>query len=222
MDNSNTIQIENKERFYGLVLDHIWENGVYKIVYINLNGEIIIIPPEGYLIDTYMNMYIGDYNEYRRSELYDILEIRGSKHRENFTKSENFKNIHTLDQLVEYCSVLKRKREAKKRKKDKELFPDIYDKIAKPKIDIRKETGNTKEKTFDFISVEIPICISDHEEALQYCKDHLRKLVDYAIYKLKKSKMYTSYDVPTNFLKIDKITLTSDSMLELLFCLKEI
>ena len=215
MENSNTIQIENKERFYNLILDCIWEeNGGYKTIFINYKGEIIITPIEGNIY----RMRIRDYD--RCSELYDILEIRGCQ--SSVIRGKNFKNIHTLDQLIEYCSVLKEKREARNRTEEKELFSDICDRVTKPKIDIRKETGNTKDKTFDFISVEIPICISNHEKALQFCKDHLRKLVGYAIYKLKNSKRYNSYGVPTNFLKIDKITLTNDSRLELLFCLKDI
>ena len=215
MENSNIIQIENKERFYNLILDCIWEeNGGYKTIFINYKGEIIITPIEGNIY----RMRTRDYD--RCSELYDILEIRGCQ--SSVIRGKNFKNIHTLDQLIEYCSVLKEKREARNRTEEKELFSDICDRVTKPKIDIRKETGNTKDKTFDFISVEIPICISNHEEALQYCKDHLRKLVGYAIYKLKNSKRYNSYGVPTNFLKIDKITLTNDSRLELLFCLKDI
>ena len=183
----NIINIENKERFYDLVLDRIWQNGD-KTVFINNKGEIIIVPTEG-------NMRVRDYN--RSRELYDILEIKGIYR--NIIKSENFKNVNTLDELVEYCSVLKEKREARKEDEEteKELFSDICDKVTKPKIDIRKEINNKKAKTFDFISVEIPICISNHKEALQYCKNNLYKLADYAIYKLNRSKRYTSYGVPT-------------------------
>ena len=53
----NIINIENKERFYDLVLDRIWQNGD-KTVFINNKGEIIIVPTEG-------NMRVRDYNRSR-------------------------------------------------------------------------------------------------------------------------------------------------------------
>jgi len=90
---------------------------------------------------------------------------------------------------------------------------------------IERATDNENRDTFDFIRIFVSVndlgedmCGKSLKEAV---KDNMGCIINRALDKISGSKSYQKFDVPVNFLKISRATLTKDSRLELLFELKE-
>lgn len=96
--------------------------------------------------------------------------------------------------------------------------------FTKPVVaDIRRASGNDRKKSFDFIEMEVPIIDSvGKEETKKILKEHMQVFVNDCAKVLKEDKEYQKFGVPTNFLKVGKITITRDHLVLITFELKDI
>lgn len=96
--------------------------------------------------------------------------------------------------------------------------------FLKPVVaDIRRASGNDRKKSFDFIEMEVPIIDSvGKDEAKKIIKENMRVFVDDCAEVLKENTKYKKFGVPTNFLKVGKITITRDNLVIITFELKDI
>lgn len=78
------------------------------------------------------------------------------------------------------------------------------------KIDIRRETGNTNAKTFDFVTAEVTTAALDKNKLMEYVKVFKDKLLEEVLNKLRSSKRYTNYGVPVEYLHLHDIVITCD------------
>lgn len=91
-------------------------------------------------------------------------------------------------------------------------------KIESPSIE--RETDNLNKKTFDF--VRIRILLSDLQvDTKEEVKRNFEEILMRAIQKIQRNKAFQKYGVPVNFLKVTKVTLTQQKVLEILFELKQ-
>ena len=100
-------------------------------------------------------------------------------------------------------------------------FARHYLKIGK--IDIRRESGNTDTKTFDFIDVEVVLAaLETKEKIMKYVKTFKDRLLKEVLDKLKTSKRYQSYNVPIEYLHLHDIVITCDGLAVFMFELKQL
>ena len=102
-----------------------------------------------------------------------------------------------------------------------EVVKKFVYKIDRPVYE--KETGNTKENTFDFIRVFIAIPSKDTMPGrLDFVKQHKNEIAGLVVERINKDSSFKKYNIPVNFLKLENMTLTHTSELMLLFGLKDI
>lgn len=100
-------------------------------------------------------------------------------------------------------------------------FARHYLKVGK--IDIRRESGNTDTKTFDFIDVEVVlVALETKEKIMKYVKTFKDRLLKEVLDKLKTSKRYQSYNVPIEYLHLHDIVITCDGLAVFMFELKQL
>lgn len=92
-------------------------------------------------------------------------------------------------------------------------------KVDKP-IFIRKPENSNK-KTFDYIHLSVGICGKDIDKK-EWCREHIKEIVDRMTYGLSINKSFTKYGIPTNFLRVTNAVYTKDDMLQLTYELKDI
>lgn len=76
-------------------------------------------------------------------------------------------------------------------------------KIDRPEI--RRETGNTKKNTFDFVRVEMSI--RSTYQSVEKLKEHKKELIQKALDKIDSYKPYQKYGVPVKYLHLYRMTL---------------
>lgn len=79
---------------------------------------------------------------------------------------------------------------------------------------------NINKDTFDFIYIDVNIVTAWEEDRMQYIKNNIQKIYNRIIQKLETNKAFSKYGVPTDFLKISRITLKSNSVLQFVLELK--
>lgn len=79
---------------------------------------------------------------------------------------------------------------------------------------------NTNKNTFDFIYIDVNIVSTWEEDRKQYIKNNMDKIYKRITQKLESSKTFNKYGVTTNFLKIARVTLKNDSVLQFVLELK--
>lgn len=79
---------------------------------------------------------------------------------------------------------------------------------------------NTNKDTFDFIYIDINIVTTWEEDRIQYIKNNMKKIYKKVIEKLENCKAFNKYGVPTNFLKIARVDLKNNSILQFVLELK--
>lgn len=76
-------------------------------------------------------------------------------------------------------------------------------KIDRPEI--RRETGNTNKKTFDFVRVEMSI--RSTYQSVEKLKEHKKEIIQKALDKIDSYKPYQKYGVPVKYLHLYRMTL---------------
>lgn len=76
-------------------------------------------------------------------------------------------------------------------------------KIDRPEI--RRETGNTNKKTFDFVRVEMSI--RSTYQSVEKLKEHKKEIIQKALDKIDNYKPYQKYGVPVKYLHLYRMTL---------------
>lgn len=76
-------------------------------------------------------------------------------------------------------------------------------KINRPEI--RRETGNTNKKTFDFVRVEMSI--RSTYQSVEKLKEHKKEIIQKALDKIDNYKPYQKYGVPVKYLHLYRMTL---------------
>lgn len=93
------------------------------------------------------------------------------------------------------------------------------------KIDLpvmERDVDNYNTKTFDFVRLHM-YTLAYAENPMNTIKKYRKNILAMALDKIDQSKKFKRYDIPINFLKLDKITYCkSQNMIELLFVLKPI
>ena len=101
-----------------------------------------------------------------------------------------------------------------------EMLPYI---VGCKQIQIERDCENQKKNTFDFVRVIYSMSSKiPQKELIENIKKDYKLIANAAVKRLAISKRYQHYNVPVNFLKISKCTLTADRLLEFTFELKEI
>lgn len=85
-----------------------------------------------------------------------------------------------------------------------------------------REPSNQSPNTFDFIYIDVNIVKEWSEDRLTYIQKHKKKILEKVLEEVEKSKSFQKFGVPINFLKVGRITLRRDSVLEFVLELKEI
>lgn len=102
----------------------------------------------------------------------------------------------------------------------------IYDYLIYPRyndITIRREYGNTNNKTFDFINITIRLVKQDNKkQAIEFYKNNKKELNSIAVMALSDCERFQKFNIPINFLKVDNITITNSMELVYTFSLKDI
>lgn len=93
-------------------------------------------------------------------------------------------------------------------------------KIEKPVF--YREPSNKKPNTFDFIYIDVNIIQEWSEDRLTYIQKHRKAIFKRVLEQLEKNKSFQKFGVPINFLKVSRITLRRDSVLEFVLELKKI
>lgn len=119
----------------------------------------------------------------------------------------------TFDDLVFYIQNTKLRSHEKLGGLDR-----FITKIEIPRFERVPENSN--KNTFDFIYIDINIVTTWEEDRIQYIKNNMKKIYKKVIEKLENCKAFNKYGVPTNFLKISRITLKSNSVLQFVLELK--
>ena len=91
------------------------------------------------------------------------------------------------------------------------------------RISIERETDNFNKNTFDFIRVQVYLNELDDikESVKEKVQKNLFDITNMVLDKINNNNYFKKYNVPIEFLKVSKITLTKDLRLEFLFELKE-
>ena len=87
---------------------------------------------------------------------------------------------------------------------------------------IERDIENSNKDTFDFVRIRMNTLMNE-ENPMQVIRDHKKEILDMAVNKISKSKRFTKYGVPINFLKLDTFRyFDSIHEIELIFVLKDI
>ena len=121
----------------------------------------------------------------------------------------------TLEDLEKYVQEARIQRHPKPIGLDKFIIG-----IDKPII--QRETGNDNTKTFDFIFVEVRIILNWDGDRCKYIKENMKAIKDRVIKKVSDDKSFKKFGVPVNILRLSRVTLRRDNVLEFVFELKEI
>lgn len=119
----------------------------------------------------------------------------------------------TLDKLAYY--IENTKIESHKKAEGLDRF---ITRIERPRFERVPE--NTNKNTFDFIYIDVNIVSTWEEDRKQYIKNNMDKIYKRITQKLESSKTFNKYGVTTNFLKIARVTLKNDSVLQFVLELK--
>ena len=119
----------------------------------------------------------------------------------------------TLEKLRYYIKNTKLRTEEKM--EDMERF---ITKIEKPRF--LRTPENPNENTFDFIYVDANIVTEWKEDRKQYLASNMDKIIKKVVKKLTNDSTFKKYEVPINFLKVSRITLKNDSVLQFVLELK--
>lgn len=100
----------------------------------------------------------------------------------------------------------------------------LDDILFNPSIsDIRRETGNTNKKSFDFIEIEIPFSTRvDSSKVKGILTENKDKIIRKCLAFLETQKKFTKFGVPSSYLQMTKWVMTKDSRVMLIFELKKI
>lgn len=104
-----------------------------------------------------------------------------------------------------------------------DVYSDEFERlftIKQPSIE--RYVVNTNKKTFDIVRVNISLTDYNRANQREQIKKFRSRLFKEVIAKISNSKRFQSYNLPVNFLKLDKVTLTCDSQLNMLFVLREV
>ena len=118
-----------------------------------------------------------------------------------------------LDRLVYYIENTKLESHEKIEGLDR-----FITKIETPRFERVPENSN--KNTFDFIYIDINIVTTWEEDRIQYIKNNMKKIYKKVIEKLENCKAFNKYGVPTNFLKIARVDLKNNSVLQFVLELK--
>lgn len=100
-------------------------------------------------------------------------------------------------------ALFKRRPYAMSKEQRYEWDHGIVLKIDRPEI--RRETGNTDKKTFDFVRVEMSI--RSTYQSVEKLKKHKKEIIQKALYKIDSYKPYQKYGVPVKYLHLYRMTL---------------
>lgn len=102
----------------------------------------------------------------------------------------------------------------------KEVRDFIY-LVEKPIFE--RETENPNKNTFDFIRVRLSIPGRETmPDRVPFAKNHIKEIARIALTEIQDKKTFQKYGVPINILKLENVTITADSQLELLFGIKDL
>lgn len=121
----------------------------------------------------------------------------------------------TLEDFDRYLSSMKLERHQKP-----EGVERFVTKVCKPTFSRVPE--NLDAKTFDYVLVEVNVVQRWEEDRISYIQKNKKQIQQMVLSRLENSKDFQSYGVPINFLKLTRMTLRRDSVLEFLFELKEL
>lgn len=105
-------------------------------------------------------------------------------------------------------------------KSDVDLFETM---LGITKVRFGRYVGNKNRDTFDYAVVAtslIGVSGLTKEERIDKVKQIKKRLGEYSLVKLEESKRFKKSGVPINFMKLDKITLRNDDIIEYTFSLK--
>lgn len=119
----------------------------------------------------------------------------------------------TIKDLEYYLSITKIEKYPKP-----EGIERFITKIEKPQF--VRSPGNNKKETFDYIYIDVNIISHWEEDRLKYIQKHRKEIDEMVIDSLERSKEFQKFGIPVNFLKVSRITLRRDSVLEFVLELK--
>lgn len=93
-------------------------------------------------------------------------------------------------------------------------------KIEKPRFG--REPENDNKKTFDYIYIDLYIVHEWSEDKKKYIKEHITEIQQRMVDKLETNSEFKSYGVPINFLRISKVTLKNDDVIQFILELKKV
>lgn len=98
---------------------------------------------------------------------------------------------------------------------------DVFKVVCNPRINIGRDVENENEKTFDYISVEIPM-VSYIKDKKGFIKKHSKEMLAYIKEALENDRYYSDYGVPFEFLKLTRIIITKSDLVIFFFDLKKL
>lgn len=115
-----------------------------------------------------------------------------------------------------------------------DLTKEIYyfiQKVSRPAIE--RYTDNANKDTFDMIRLRVSIPTEDcwrnnpqsehlNMSRIEFIQKYKRQIIKVILSKIENNNTFKKYNITTNFLKLDRITLLTNSDLEVLFTLKEL
>lgn len=131
---------------------------------------------------------------------------------------KNMKSGDTFQKFLNECEKISYETLPKLYSSELERFVGRIDKVC-----IEREPENLNKNTFDFIRIKVYLNKLDSIEGSikENAKKYLPDITNMILEKIKHNKYFQKYNIPIEFLKISKITLTKDATLEFIFELKE-
>ena len=189
-----------------------------------------------YLIDNYGKIILfcyffdGSY-QYRLDEHFPEYYYSQDKNVKYFTETYNLKFQSILSLLHDYCSKSNHYHmEFERMVAQYRLFKFIEDVTVRtdnfinvifaPKIE--RYTGNKNTKTFDMVKIEFSVIRNgkSNKELIAEYKKHQKYIIDKLLQKISENKRFINYGVPIEYLKLDRVTLTSVDTFHHTFILK--
>ena len=157
------------------------------------------------------------WNYMRFQELYTYYKLGIKFSNLNLVKKaiSKLKVGDTLEVFDEYLSNIT----FEKHKKPENLDRFIT-KINNPIF--HRTPENLNKDTFDYIFIDVMILTEWEEDRISYIYKNKNEILKRVIEKLESNKKFQKYGVPINFLKVSRITLKRDSVLEFILELKNI
>lgn len=122
----------------------------------------------------------------------------------------------TLDDVLYYIQKSMSKYDFLKQKYLGSKYEDFVLSVYRPVF--RREAGNKKTNTFDFIDIEMLVRSSDADK--NKVKEHQQEIFDKAIHKIQESKQFQKYGVPVNILHMYQFVVRHDGTLIISFEVK--